>query len=119
MIKNEVNMSLKEVNKLEAIIRFNEGLITRKKAALITNFSERQVANKRKRYKKEGKGGLIHKGRGRPSPKKISNEPLNKILDLYDSKYTDFGPTLFEEMLKINHKIKISAETLRKYLIIT
>ena len=77
-------MSLKEANQFDAIIKFDEGLLTRKEAALIAGLSERQITNKRKRYIKEGKEGLLHKNRGRPSPRRLSEELLNKIFNFFD-----------------------------------
>ena len=88
-----------------------------KQAAEMLNISTRQVRKKYKRYEKYGGKGLIHRNRGRSSPRRVPKSLLKRIFELYDSRYADFGPTLFAEMLETNHAIKISAEILRKYLI--
>jgi len=114
-----ITMSLKEVNQLKAFERLDRKEITQKKAAITLKITERQIRNKYKRYKKDGPKGIIHKNRGKPSPKKLSKELLDKIFDLYDSRYSEFGPTLFTEMLKTYHNINLSVETIRKYMMET
>ena len=109
-------MSLKEVKQLEVFARLKAKEITQKQASEMLNISTRQVRKKYKRYKKYGAKGLIHRNRGKPSPRKLPQELLDKIFELYDSRYSDFGPTLFAEMLETKHEIKVSAETARKCL---
>ena len=70
-----------------------------------------------KRVKEEGDGGIRHKSRGRPSNRRVAKEIKDKAINLYRKKYAEFGPTLATEKLLEIHKIKISDESLRRWLI--
>src|SRR4030042_1055255 len=48
---------------------------------------------------------------------RIQEKIKDKVLKLYKKKYHDFGPTLASEKLSGVDNIKISAESLRKWLI--
>ena len=79
--------------------------------------SERQVRRLVRRYRAEGDKGLIHRLRGCESARKIKEEIRDKIVDIYVEKYKGFGPTLAQEKLAEVEDIKISRESLRKYLL--
>lgn len=70
-----------------------------------------------KRVAREGPIGIIHHLRGRPSLRKIPEQLKKKVIELYQERYPDFGPTLFQEKLLEREGIKIDKETLRKWLI--
>ena len=57
--------------------------------------------------------GLAHRGRGKPSNRRIPETVKTKGLQLYAQRYGDFGPTLAAEKLAEYHGITISAETMR------
>jgi hypothetical protein len=116
-MEKKFNMNAEEINQgkiFDQIIRKEK---TQVWAASILTMSVRQVRNKLKRYKLFGNLGLIHKSRGKPSPKRLPQDLLDNIFELYDSKYYEFGPTFFAEMLEVHHGIKLDPETLRKYMI--
>lgn len=64
--------------------------------------------------KRWGPKGLISRRIGQSNINKISGHLQNKVVGLIRKKYPDFGPTLAREKLKERHRIKLSAETLRK-----
>lgn len=70
-----------------------------------------------KRYLEQGDKGLLHKGLGIPSPKRLDENIKKKCLELYAEKYPDFGPTLAAEKLEELDGIKINHERLRRLLI--
>jgi hypothetical protein len=72
-----------------------------------------------KKVKEEGATGIIHKLRGQSSGRKLSDETKQKVLKLYRDKYEDFRPTFATEKLEEINKIKLSDETLRKWLLET
>src|SRR4030042_6546561 len=90
--------------------------ITLKDAAKILSLSYRQTKRLKKAYKEKGEKGLIHKSRGKSSHRKISDEIVKKIIDIYQKKYNGFGPTLAAEKL-LKDGYKVDHETLRKWLI--
>ena len=66
-----------------------------------------------------GDQGLAHRGRGKPSNRRISEQVKTKALKLYEKQYGDFGPTLAAEQLAKRHGITLSDETLRGWLLAT
>lgn len=115
--KDIIMLSLKELRRLQVVQEVVKRRITQVAAAAIIGLSERQICRLAKAVRKEGEHGIVHKSRGKPSNRKISKEVRNNALRLYREKYHDFGPTLASEKLKEEDGIRISEETLRKWLI--
>ena len=110
-------MSIKEANRLGVMKRIDKRDFTFRKASEELGISLKQLRRVRKRYLAEGEMGLISKKRGQVSGNKISLEIRNKVINLLREKYLDFGPTLANEKLLDRHQIKLSEETLRKWMI--
>jgi transposase len=64
----------------------------------------------------EGDQGLVHRGRWKPSNRRIPEQRKAKVLQLYEEQYGDFGPTLATEKLAERDGITLSDETLRRWL---
>lgn len=107
----------KELRKLYVIRKVLDKEILQEKASEILSLSSRQVRRILKRVRLEGDKGVIHKSRGRPSSRRISDEIREKVIQLYRSEYEDFGPTLAAEKLEERHRVKVNEETLRLWLI--
>ena len=67
--------------------------------------------------KLKGDKAVVHKLKGRPSNRSRPAILKQKILNLYQSKYHDFGLTLAQEKLAQIDNIKIGKETLRYWLV--
>jgi transposase len=91
--------------------------ITQKETAQLLELSERQIRRTLKRVRKEGDMGILHRGRGKRSNRRIAAEVREKALEVYRKKYSGFGPTLACEKLLELDKIRVSSETLRSWLI--
>ncbi|MFH1421405.1 MAG: hypothetical protein ABIH42_01615, partial [Planctomycetota bacterium] len=91
--------------------------IIQREAAKILSLSYRQTKRIVKKVKLEGDAGIAHKSRERPSNRRLPVEIRNKAIALYRKKYNDFGPTLASEKLAQLHRMRISVETLRSWLI--
>lgn len=115
--KDIIVMRVIELRKLKVIQDAISKKITQIAAAVILGLSERQVGRLVNAVRKEGERGIVHKSRGRPSNRKLSEDVRVKIIELYKEQYHDFGPTLATEKLKEIDEISISEETLRKWLI--
>lgn len=115
--KDMIVMSLREVRRLKVVQSVIDRHITQKAAALILGVSERQVRRLVNVVREGGDRGIIHGLRGRPSNRRLSEEIRGRVLSLYEERYPDFGPTLATEKLFEREGIKISDETLRKWLI--
>ena len=114
--KDIITMSQKELKRSHIIKKVIESSINQVEASSLIGLSERQVRRLVKKVRLEGEIGIIHRSRGKPSNRSFSEELRNKVIVLYKSKYFGFGPTLATEKLFELDKIKLSDETLRKWL---
>lgn len=85
-------------------------------AAQILNISYRQAKRLLARFKAEGREGILHRLKGKPSNHSFDPETKAAVLELYQERYPDFGPTLAAEKLALDGFI-INHETLRLWLI--
>jgi len=108
-----------ELRRLHVIQKVLEGIIRQVEAAQILLRSGRQIRRIVKRVRSEGTRGVIHRLRGKPSRRRITEKIKEKILNLYRAQYKGFGPTLAAEKLLERNGIRISDETLRKWLLET
>jgi len=110
-------VSIRELKRLKTIQEAIERHITQKTASTEIGVSERQVRRLVKAVREQGETGIIHKGRGQISSKKIPVGKREGVLKLYRDKYMDFGPTFAAEKLNEVNGIRLSKETLRKWLV--
>jgi hypothetical protein len=110
-------MSLRELKKLKVLRAVLDKRFTQKAAAAKLDLSERQVRRLVKSVREFGDGGIVHRGRGRPSNRRYSERFKAEVLKLYGKKYSDFGPTLAAEKLLELDGMRLSRETLRQWLI--
>jgi len=113
----KIIMSRKERKCLPVLEKLKHKEITQKAAAKQLNLTTRQIRNKVKRYLKEGTSGIVHKNRGKPSPKRTSDDIRNEIITLMNNKnFEDWGPTMITERL-MKKSIEICRETTRQIMI--
>lgn len=110
-------MSRKEIDRLCILKKVQDGQVTQLKAAEILNLSDRQVRNLLKAFGEFGPEGIISKKRNAASNRKLNPALKSQILRMMSTKYEDFGPTLAVEKLLEHEKLRISRETLRKWMI--
>lgn len=112
----EISMTNAELEKYSLLRQVLSKQLKQVQAAKLLGLSDRQVRNLLKAIQLEGPKGIRSKKRGCPSNR--SNPQLKRqIMALVSERYSDFGPTLATEKLFERHNIKISAETLRKWMI--
>ena len=111
-----ITMSQKELHRLELIQRIRGGILTVVEAAALLRLSRSQVHRLLQAYDLDGADGLVSKKRGRPSNRRHSEDFRNLVLDLVREHYGDFGPTLAAEKLLECHRIAVSKETLRQWM---
>jgi transposase len=115
--RDMIVMSIREVRRLKVVQLVIDRRTTEKAAALMLGISDRQVRRLVKAVREGGDRGVIHGLRGRSSNRRFSESLREKVLMLYRERYPDFGPTLATEKLFEREDIKISDETLRKWLL--
>ena len=112
----KLRLSRKERLRLEILSKVRKGGISLAKAAELIGVSYRQVLRIWQRFGAEGSLGLRHGLRDRPSNRQIEPGRRERVLELYQAKYGDFGPTLALEYLRKVDGEDLSKETLRGWL---
>ncbi len=116
-VRDIIVMSMREVKRLKAVESAMDGHVTQKTAAAMLGLSERQVRRLVKDVRDRGDRGVIHGLRGRASNRRIPEAIRERTISLYQARYSDFGPTLATEKLMECDGLKVSDETLRRWLI--
>ncbi len=117
MTQEILTMSQKDIKRLHIIQKVVEKSLKQVEAAKVLELSERQIRRIRKRVEVDGAQGIKHGSCGKRSRNATDEKLKGKILGLYRNKYERFGPTLACEKLLEKDKVRISRETLRKWLI--
>ena len=109
-----LELNMKELDRVKVLSRLMDGELTQVLAAKMLGITDRQVRNLLYRFNKEGEVGCISKKRGKPSNRCLTNK--REILRIVSANYPDFSPKLAAEYLYKNHNIKVSKETLRRWM---
>jgi len=112
-----IMMSQEELKRLHILKKVREGVISEEEASGFIGLCSRQTRRLIGRVCEEGDKGVIHRSRGRISNRKLSDEIKQRVIEIYQRDYADFGPTLATEKLMEREGIRISDETLRRWLI--
>ena len=98
-----VMMSERDLQRIEVLTEVLAGRRTVASAATVLDLNARQVGRLLLRYRDDGGGGLIHKGRGRTSNHRANEGIREYALEQVRQSYRDFGPTLAAEALAERH----------------
>jgi transposase len=109
-------MSEREVRCVEVLNEVQSGRRTVAAAASVLGVSERQAYRLLARYQENGGFGLVHKARGRTSNRSHNPGVRTYAVELVNTHYADFGPTLATEALEERHGIRVGRETLRRWM---
>lgn len=92
----------------EVILRAMAKKISWWQAAEIIGISDRQMRRWKQRYEEFGYDGLYDRRRGKPSPRRVPVETVEKVLGLYRETYFDLNVRHFREKLVEGHQIGLS-----------
>jgi hypothetical protein len=112
-----VTMSERDIRRIGVLSEVINEQRTVASAASLLAVSARHVRRLVLRMASSGGSGIGHKGRGRPSNRRVQAAVRDRALALVREHYPDFGPTLAAEMLGTRHALMISRETLRKWML--
>src|SRR5512143_4006406 len=115
--KGIIMATQEELRRLHVIEKVLERGLKQVEASEILSLSSRQIRRMVKRVKEEGQRGIVHRSRGQPSNRKLTDQLKERVIQLYRKSYQDFGPTLACEKLLERDGVSISDETLRRWLI--
>lgn len=111
-----LTMSKRELDRAEWMVRIAERRATQAEVAQHLGVSLRQVERLYRAYKVGGAAALVSRKRGRPSARRLPASLRDEVIRLVRERYADFGPTLAHEKLTESHGVKVSVETLRKWM---
>lgn len=111
-----VIMSERELNRVEVLAQIDDGRLTVANGANLLDLTVRQVYRLLKRYRLDGAAAIRHKARGKPPNNQIHKTKRDYALSLIKESYADFGPTFAAEILEQYHGLKVSRETLCKWM---
>lgn len=110
-------MTQAERDRLVALKKAKQKLITQRQAAEDLGITERQVRRLLRKLKAKGDKAVIHALRGKPSNRKLDEAVEREAMEILSQPvYKGFGPTLAGEYLAKKHHLEVSTETLRKWM---
>src|SRR6202163_4892030 len=113
-----IAMCQEERDRLEWLKRAKDKVISQRKAAERIGVSDRWVRKLLQRMKRQGDAAVVHGLRGRTSNRKIAAGLRDQAIEiLKQPEWHDFGPTFAAEQLAKRHRIRVSDETLRHWMI--
>lgn len=107
---------MKEKKKYDVIKKWNDGLITFKRAKLKLGYSDQHMYRLKKIFKEKGKDGFIHGNRGRKPKKTIEQSLHDNILLYYQAEYQGFNFSHYKYMLLKDKNIDVSYTTIYNIL---
>lgn len=114
--KNIVMVS-REAKRYDIIKDLISQKINGTQAAKQLSLSVRQTKRLKRRVRKEGIKGVIHKNRGREGNRKLERKTAKKIKKLIQENYSDFTPAFIQEKLSEKHDIRASYGAIRNLMI--
>lgn len=109
-------MSERDLQRIEVLSKVVAGRMTLVSAARVLDLSTRQVRRLLERIRADGAASIRHKARGRRSNNRICDGVRDYALAIVRERYADFGPTLAAEKLAEHAGLRVSRETLRKWM---
>lgn len=106
-------VSQRELQRWQLIGLVEVGKITLGEAAVKMGVSYRHAKRIRKRVRLKGIKGVVHRNRGRPSPRRTPERIRELVLDLSRGRYEGFNDSHFTEQLVKHCGIALSRETVR------
>jgi len=115
-------MSQEELRRVEVLARVGSRQLRVIDASRLLRVSYRQAKRLWKRYREEGPAGLKHRSAGQRSNRGYGEPFRRRVLCLVRQKYGGtigerFGPTLASEHLASEDRLRVHAETLRRWML--
>ena len=117
MGKEEGLMSVGEADRAAVIRDVVKKRLGQREAAERLGVGVRQIRRLARRYRERGAAGLVSGHRGKRPNNAIDAGVRREVVDLVRARYRDFGPTFAREKLVEEHGHRLSAETLRQWMI--
>jgi transposase len=109
-----VTMSRKEAPRAGLVKAALAGRITNAQGAQALGVSLRQFRRLKARYRAAGVRGLVHRLRGRPSPRAVDGARRDRVLELVQTTYRDLNDCHATEKLREVEGLAVSRSTVRR-----
>jgi hypothetical protein len=116
-MKETLTMSIREFDRNQVIQNVLNKHLKQRHAATQLGLSPRQIRRLCRRARRDGKKGLIHGLRGKPSNHRLAEATVAHAVKLVKKHYPDFGPTFAQEKLLEINNVRVSVSCLRQALI--
>jgi transposase len=113
MRRTEQAQGLRLMKFEEVYGRLRRGVLSQAEAAEVLGMSERNFRRWRVRYEADGAEGLYDRRLGRVSARRAAVDEVMAVLELFDSRYGDFGVKHLHETLVAEHGFRRSYNWLR------
>lgn len=107
-------MSRKEVPRAGLVKAALAGQITTRQGAEALRLTVRQFRRLRARYRADGAAGLLHRLRGRPSPRALEVEVRDRVADLLQTTYCGLNDCHLTEKLQELEGLRVSRSSVRR-----
>jgi transposase len=113
MRRTEQAQGLRLMKFEEVYGRLRRGVLSQAEAAEVLGMSERNFRRWRTRWEAEGAEGLYDRRLGRVSARRAAVDEVMAVLELFDTRYWDFGVKHLHETLVAEHGLRRSYNWLR------
>jgi len=107
-------MSRKELPRAGLLAAAVAGRITNREGAAALHVTPRQFQRLKQRYRVGGALAVRHRGRGRPSHRRLPATVCAQVQALLQDRYAGFNDTHLTEKLREHHGLAISRESVRR-----
>jgi transposase len=109
-------MSQRDLHRDHTLRLVLEGRLTGRQAATALGLTERHVWWLLARLRQEGRAGLVHGNRGRPSGRRLPTAVQQQILAVARGMYAGLNTTHLTEKLQTDHGLAVSRATVHRLL---
>src|SRR5712691_11528755 len=113
--RETLTISRKEAPRVGLVKALVAGRVTGREVAAALHLSDRQVRRLRRRFETEGAEGLLHRSRGRPSPRRLVQRLRQRVAALLTTTYRDFNDCHATEKLQEVEGLALSRATVHRW----
>ena len=112
-----MELKLRERDRLSVVRQVDEGVLSVAVGVARLGVTPRHLRRLRRRFEAEGDGVVVHGLRGRASNRALPPALRERVLEIASGPlYRGFGPTLLAEHLGVRFGLRVSADTVRRWM---
>jgi len=115
-MEKALTFTMRETKRITVLALYQRKAVAAAAAAERLGISLRHFWRLWTRYRREGEAGLLHRSRGRPSPRRAPPALRAEVIALARGRYAGFNDVHFTEKLRAEEGIALSRECVRGWL---